>query len=631
MTTSFPPQVSEATFRAALEQAAVGIAQLSLDGRFLMVNDRFCEILGYSSDELLGRTFGEITDPADLEADLADTERLRSGAIRSHVMEKRYIHKDGRTVWARLAGSLVRDAEGKPLSFVAVVEDISARKGAEEALRESERRLQLALDATREGIWDWNVLTGEVRFSPRWITSLGYGIDEVPPRVEFWEAIVHPDDWEHTKECLRAHLEGRTPIYECENRLRMKSGEYRWNLDRGAVVEWDEYGRPARMVGSDTDITERKRAEQTLRENEERLRLAAHAGRMFAFEWDPATDSVRRSADCAGVLGLTEEPTVDTGASFFQRIVPEDRDRFVSIVTGLTPEEPSYQTIYRVRRPDGEIVWLEEGGRASFAGGKLVRLIGMTADITARRDAETELLELQRQLQHSDRVARSGTLAASLAHELNQPLAAILSNAQAAVRMMAEPEPDLAEVRSILQDIVRDDRRAAGVISGLRSMLRRQKTARAEIDLGDAVREVLDLLHSDIVARGAEVELVLDAGCLVLADKPQLQQVVMNFIMNALEAMEDVPKPRRRLEIAMHRRDGARVRVAVRDYGCGIVPAELHHTFEPFWTTKPEGLGLGLAICREIIREHGGQIRLEPNEDVGATAWFDLDAASGQV
>ncbi|HEY0590519.1 MAG TPA: PAS domain S-box protein, partial [Thermoanaerobaculia bacterium] len=418
------PELGEASFRAALEQAAIGIARLSLEGRFLMVNDRFSEIVGYSSAELLGRTFAEITDPADVEPDLENTRRLLAGEIRAHVMEKRYIHKDGRVVWANLAGSVVRDAGGTPLSFIAIVEDITARKEAERALRESERRLQLALEATSEGIWDWNMVTGEVAFSPRWITSLGYELDEVPGRVEFWEAIVHPDDWEQTKASLQAHLEGRTTVYECENRLRMKSGEYRWNRDRGAVVEWDAAGRPTRMVGSDTDITERKRAEQTLRENEERLRLAAHAGRMFAFEWDPATDRVARSADCAAILGLSERATHDTGADFFQRIVPEDRDQFVATVTGLTPENPSYQTTYRVARPDGTIVWLEEGGRAAFENGRVTRLIGMTADITARRTAENELLELQRQLQHSDRVARTGTLAASLAHELNQPLAA---------------------------------------------------------------------------------------------------------------------------------------------------------------------------------------------------------------
>ncbi|HSN69687.1 MAG TPA: PAS domain-containing protein, partial [Thermoanaerobaculia bacterium] len=458
-------------------------------------------------------------------------------------------------------------------------------------------------------------------------TSLGYDPAEVPPRVEFWEAIVHPEDWEKTKECLRAHLEGETEVYECENRLRMKSGEYRWNLDRGAVVERDERGRPTRMVGSDSDISDRKRSEQSLRESEERLRLAAKAGRMFAFEWDPATDSVRRSPDCAEILGLSQEPTTDTGASFFERIVPEDREQFVALVSGLTPEKPSYQTTYRVRRPDGGIVWLEEGGHASFADGRIARLIGMTIDITARRTAENALLELRRELRHADRVARTGTLAASLAHELNQPLAAILSNAQAALRILGSPQPDLGEIKEILQDIVRDDRRAGGVIGGLRSMLRRQKTERAEMEIADAIREVLDLMENEIVARGVSLEIALDSDCVVVADKAQIQQVVMNFIMNALEAMDDLPKERRRLRIAVFRREDSRVRVLVRDWGTGVAPEAIDLTFDPFWTTKTEGLGLGLAICREIIREHAGQIRLEPNDDVGVTAWFDLDCA----
>jgi PAS domain S-box-containing protein len=630
MTAATPREMNEATFRAALEQAAVGIAQLSLDGCFLTVNDRFCQIVGYPREELVGRSFTDITAPADLEADLASTARLRSGEISTHMMEKRYIHKDGRTVWANLAGSLVRDtATGEPLSFVAIVEDITARKKAERALRESERRLQLALDATREGIWDWNIVTGDVRFSPRWITSLGYKVGEVPPRIEFWESILHPDDRVRTKQCLQDHMEGKTPTYECENRLLMKSGVYRWNLDRGAVVEWDAMGRPTRMVGADSDISDRKRAEQTVRENEERLRLAAHAGRMFAFEWDPATDVVRRSRDCAEILGLTGDPTIDTGTNYFARVVPEDRERFVGIVKGLTPEKPQYQTVYRVARPDGKIVWFEEGGQATFVDGEITRLIGMTADITGRRSAEIERDELQRQLLHSDRVARTGTLAASLAHELNQPLAAILSNAQAALRILKGSPPDLEEIRLIVEDIVRDDRRAAGVISGLRSMLRRQKTERSTIDLADAVHEVLDLMRTDIVMRGTELEVDLCPGCAVAADKAQIQQVVMNFVMNALDAMEERPRAERRLRVTVLQRDAARVRALVRDAGTGTTPETLDHAFDPFCTTKRDGLGLGLAICREIIHDHGGQIRLEPNEDgVGMTAWFDLDAAS---
>jgi PAS domain S-box-containing protein len=165
-------------------------------------------------------------------------------------------------LWALVSGRPVKDEHGRLWGGVIVRRDITGRKRAEEALQESERRLALVLDATSEGVWDWNVQTGEVNYSRRWIESLGYTQAEVPPHMSFWQSIVHPDDMPHVEEALRAHFDRRTPVSQCENRLRTKSGGWRWNLDRGKVVDWSPDGRPLRMVGTDTDITERKLAEQ---------------------------------------------------------------------------------------------------------------------------------------------------------------------------------------------------------------------------------------------------------------------------------------------------------------------------------------------------------------------------------
>jgi len=261
---------------------------------------------------------------------------------------------------------------------------------------------------------------------------------------------------------------------------------------------------------------------------------------------------------------------------------------------------------------------------------------GVSTDITAQRKAEQETRRLRRQVWHSDRVARTGALTASLSHELNQPLAAILSNAQAGLRFLARDNPDLEEVRAILEDIVRDDKRAAAVISGLRAMVRRQDTDtdRQRIDLAAAVCDILDLVHSELLGWHVAVETDLEAGCPVLADKVQIQQVVLNLVMNAIEAMHDTAVEQRRLQLAVRRSGKETVQVSIRDSGPGIPAKRVKTVFDAFWTNKAQGMGLGLAVCRSIVEAHGGSMRAVNNDDgPGATFFFELpiDTGSGLV
>jgi C4-dicarboxylate-specific signal transduction histidine kinase len=247
-------------------------------------------------------------------------------------------------------------------------------------------------------------------------------------------------------------------------------------------------------------------------------------------------------------------------------------------------------------------------------------------DVTERKRLAAETRRLQIELVHADRVTRTGALTASLAHELNQPLAAILSNAQAALRFLAQEKPDLGEIREILTDIVRDDKRASAVISGLRTMLRRQEPVRVGLDVAGTIREVLVLLNSELLTHQVEVTADFEAGCSVLADKAQLQQVVLNLVMNAIQAMQGQAAEERRLALSVSRTGEGEVRVAVRDAGVGIPEEKLATVFNPFWTTKDQGMGLGLAVCRAILEAHGGAIWVEPNQDRGVTFFFRLPA-----
>lgn len=255
---------------------------------------------------------------------------------------------------------------------------------------------------------------------------------------------------------------------------------------------------------------------------------------------------------------------------------------------------------------------------------------GVSTDVTESRKAEQELHSLRRQVWLADRVARTGLLSASIAHELNQPLAAILSNAQAALRFLVRDKPDLQEIREILEDIVRDDKRAGMVITGLRGMLRQQETERTGIDISETLHEMLGPLRSELIGRQVEVSTDFAPDCVVRADKGQIQQVVLNLVMNGVEAMGEQPEATRRLQLVVAPTPDGTVRTAVRDSGMGIPKDGINKVFEAFHTTKPLGMGMGLAVSRSIVESHGGTIWVEPNEDHGVTFYFTLprDATS---
>ncbi len=258
-----------------------------------------------------------------------------------------------------------------------------------------------------------------------------------------------------------------------------------------------------------------------------------------------------------------------------------------------------------------------------------LKIIGeLIAGAIARTRAEEEARRLRGRLWHVDRVARIAALGAGIAHELNQPLAAILSNAQAGLAYLERGEPKRGEMRAILQAVVRDDKRAAETIRSMRALLRPHDMQRERIDVAATLREVLQLLAVELRDRGVRVEAELASGCWAIADKAQIEQVALNLVMNAAAAMQPCPREQRVLRVAVADEGHGRVVVAVGDRGPGIAPEHRDAVFEPFWTARGEGLGLGLPICRSIVQAHGGRIELLPNADRGVTLRFELPRAA---
>jgi PAS domain S-box-containing protein len=332
---------SEERFRATFFQAPVGIAHTSIQGEWLLLNGRLCEILGYTQSELHGKTFLDITHPDDLEANIVARRRLLAGEIDSWSMEKRYIRKNGVTVWTRICVSVVRDQHNLPIYFISVIEDITDRIQAKRALRESEQRLRLALSAG-VGVWDCDLRAKAPALSPQYSRVFG----QPPLNHAEWFKLVHPDDRERVLAVARDSID-RVSEWDAEYRLLRPDGSVRWLLSKGTVVCGDD-GRPARMVGVSLDITERKRTEEALRVSQERLELAQGAGGIGIWDWDASTGETHCSSGYGPLYGL---PPGDVGPSFegwLELIHPEDRVRLREELGQVLKSSNEYRDEFRV-------------------------------------------------------------------------------------------------------------------------------------------------------------------------------------------------------------------------------------------------------------------------------------------
>ena len=508
-----------------------------------------------------------------------------------------------------------------PLLFLATV--IEERATGATELGESESRFRNVADAAPVFIWMAGVDKLCTFFNKPWLEFTGRSIEQ--ELGNGWAEGVHPDD---LQKCLEVYIEAfdaRQP-FVMQYRLRRNDGEYRWLSDQG-VARHDAQGGFAGYIGSCVDITELMKKEEALHEFEERVVLAAEAAHLGVWEMDSATNELWMSDSARTLFQFDSETPLDH-AAFQGRLHPDDRALRDSAVKRAIETGGGYEIEYRVLLPDGTLRWI--GARARCVAGdnrKGARLIGVSIDITPRKLAEAEALRQRDELSHLSRVALMGEMSASIAHELNQPLAGILSNASAGQRFIDKGDVDLREIRELLGDIITDGRRASDVMLGIRGMVKKGQVARRSVDLNEVVMDAVRMVSPDAVLRSCQVETSLDASLRAIEGDPvQLQQVLLNLVINAFDAMRDTPVPRRKVVIATQSNSDATVRTSVRDYGAGISEEMRDRVFDPFFTTKNEGLGMGLAIVRSIVESHGGTITIENADGGGARFGFVLPA-----
>ena len=496
-------------------------------------------------------------------------------------------------------------------------------------LEASDKRLNLAADSADLGLWEWDIVRNEIWITDKGRALFGFGGSE---KLDFdrFRSRLHPEDRESVLNVVENSL--RTGAeYRSEYRVVLPNGQLRWIAGRGHV-ECNGDGQPVRMRGASLDITQRKQAEEqlrmseaTLRESKEHIDLATKAAGLVVWTWDIPRDEVWLSSKDRALFGFSQGEKL-TAERILSVVHPEDRQLVRQLSEDALRTGREIENQYRVLLPDGRVRWVTRLGRIEFdADGKPLRERGILMDISKGKHAELEAARQRHDLAHLARVTTLGELSSSLAHELTHPLASILSNAQAAQRFLDGDDVDLKEVSEILNDIVTEDERAGEVIHRLRSLLKKGEPQKyCDVNLNEVVQDVLKLVRNDLINQNvtAETDLAQNLPS-IIGDRVQLQQVLLNLVLNACEAMADCASSERQLFIASKLEKSA-VQVSVTDRGGGIPEKKIEQVFERFFTTKKEGMGLGLSICRSIIDAHEGKIWATNNADCGATFYFSL-------
>jgi PAS domain S-box-containing protein len=489
-------------------------------------------------------------------------------------------------------------------------------------LQSSEDRLRLVIDTIPAHVWSTRP-DGSVDFINRpWLESTGLAMEDALGWD--WGSVVHPADLARYVDEWHAALAAGEPM-ESEARLRRADGKYRWWLIRNVPLR-DELGNIVKWYGTAVDIEDRKRIEEALRQSEEQWRDVFENNPTMYFMVNAAGTVTAVNPFGAEQLGYSVDELVGQPVL---NVYPDSDREAVRRNVALCFEQLGRAKTWEARkvRKDGTVLRARETAKAVLRANGPVLLIACE-DITEQRRAAEALRQAQADLAHVNRVTTMGELTASLAHEINQPIAAAVTNANTCLRWLARDHPDLEEARAAATRAVRDGRRAGEIISRIRMLFKKGAPERELVDVNDVIREMIVLLRSEAIRYNISVRTELAADLpQVMADHVQLQQVVMNLMINGIEAMKDVDGTRE-LTIHSHRAESEQLLVSVSDTGVGLPAQHVDQIFNAFFTTKPHGTGMGLRISRSVIESHGGRLWAADNSSCGASFYFTLPIKS---
>ena len=614
------------------ETAPIGLAFLTPDCRYLQINRHLTEICGISVADHIGRsvrdTVPQVADQVEnvVQAILRTGEPITGVEVNGQRLDGGNADRVWITNWYPL-----RAADGAILGVNVVAEEITERKRAEAALAASESRFRELADNMSQFAWTADAQGSTYWYNKRWHDYAGTTLEEM--QGWGWRKVHHPDHVDRVVQRIRQCFETGSP-WEDMFPLRRRDGAYRWFLSRALPIR-NEGGELVRWFGTLTDVTEQIEAEQALRHLNETLEQRVETeAQERARIWNVSQDLLV-VADMEGkfiainpawnaTLGWSEGDLLNN--TFEWLVHPDDLSKSRAQLHLIAEGQNSRQFENRFRDRHGSYRWLS--WKAVAEGG---HIYAVARDVTDLKNTADQLRTSRRELAEVNRHITMGAMTASIAHELNQPLAAVVTNANAGLRWLARPEPDIDEVCLLLKRIVDDGHRASAVIAGIRSMFRKDADERSLLNVNELISEVLAVVHGELDSHQVSLHAELHDGLpCVLAEETQLRQVILNLVMNAVDAMNSVAD-RERVLIVRSESDGSdNVLITLEDTGTGIDPNHMDHIFEAFFTTKSHGMGMGLSICRSIIESHGGQLWASARSPYGSIFCAKLTtAASG--
>jgi PAS domain S-box-containing protein len=553
--------------------------------------------------------------------------------------EYRLLLADGRVKHVHAIAHALQDASGNR-EFIGAVSDITERKTTEEQLRRSAQELKRSEFYLTEGqrlgqagSWAFDP-SGFFEYWSRELFQI-YGLDPQmgAPTLEQYLATIHPEDRDFMAETIEKMCEQGSGC-DAKKRIIRPDGAVRYIRCVGIPVL--DNGLLKGLLGTAMDVTEQEQLTHELQRREAYLAEAQRLSQTGSWAWSPDSDIRYWSEECYRVLSFDPQDGLPRFEEFFQRIHPDDQPGFRELVQTAIREKSEWETDYRIVHPDGPVSDIHVVGHPVLStSGHLVEFVGTVIDVTERRRHEEErarLRQLEADLAHINRVSTLGEMAASLAHEITQPFTTARNNASAALNFLDKKPPDLGEVREALDCIVSDADRAGAIIGRIRDHIKKAPPRKDRFDVNEAINEVIVLARGEITKNGVSVDTHLTDGVIsVEGDRVQLQQVALNLILNAVEAMGSVQEGPRELSISTEQTQVKGVLVAVRDTGPGIDGKHLERVFQPFYTTKSSGVGMGLSICRSIIDAHGGRLWTDANEPRGAVFQFTLPGVEKEL
>jgi len=596
------------------------VASLTPTGDVDFVNDPLIEYCGRTLEELQHWGTGDTVHPDDLPRVLQIfTQGIASGE--PYDFEARLRRFDGAYRWFQVRGLPLRDVGGAILRWYTLLTDIDERRRAEDALRHSEASLRAIVETTpecvhviaRDGtLLSVNAAGAEMAGAPSVDLMLGRN---------FYD-FVTPEDRERYRAFNESICAGQKGFLEFDI-VRM-DGARRHLETRAAPLRTDD-GTVAQL-GIARDITARKQAEARLRESERRLRELTETIPVMLWSATPDGAIDYCNGRFLEYTGLDAEQLMGRGA-FTKVLHPDDLDRTVQAWLSCIRTGAAFQAeVRKFHAADTAYRWCMVNARPLLdEHGRILKWYGTVVDMHDWRQAQEELRHTQEKLAYMMRVTTMGELTASIAHEVNQPLSGIMTNAGTCLRMLAADPPDVTGACETARRTIRDAHRASDVIARLRALFTGKELTTESMDLNDATREVIALSISDLQRHRVMLRTELaDDLPLITANRVQLQQVILNLLRNASDAMAGVDDGRRQLLIRTARDDGDRVRLTVQDVGVGLEAHVMDKLFQAFYTTKSSGMGIGLSVSRSIIEKHGGRLWAEPNDGPGATFAFSI-------